>query len=107
MAAHSIATHLGPEPGARAEFQRFLAWLAAEWPGGGRYIQLPARLERLLKCRGCDRPDGLADETLDRVAHKIDVVARNFEGDPAAYVHGVARRVFLEDTRRRARRRAA
>jgi RNA polymerase sigma factor (sigma-70 family) len=55
--------------------------------------------------RCASSPDGLADETIDRVARKLG------EGEPVdnvrAYFYGVARRVFLEWNRRETRERAA
>jgi DNA-directed RNA polymerase specialized sigma24 family protein len=100
-----------PMPAARPEprsispeaFHRFLTWLSPDGKAGDKYNEIHARLAKVFACRGCDRPDDLADETLDRVIRKIDVLAQNYEGDPAAYLHGVAKNVLLEDARRRAR----
>jgi RNA polymerase sigma factor (sigma-70 family) len=58
---------------------------------------------RMFVCRGCERPEELADEALDRVIRKVDTVAPTYEGNPAAYVHGVAKNVFLEYLRTRRR----
>jgi RNA polymerase sigma factor (sigma-70 family) len=83
-------------------FQDFLAWLAPDRERAGeRYNEIHTALMRIFAYRGCERPDELADETLDRVIRKVDVVAPAYEGNPAAYVHGVAKKVFLEYTRSR------
>jgi DNA-directed RNA polymerase specialized sigma24 family protein len=83
-------------------FQDFLAWLSPDRDRAGeRYNEIHSALIRIFAYRGCDRPEELADETLDRVIRKVDVVAPGYEGNPAAYVHGVAKKVFLEFTRTR------
>ncbi len=85
-------------------FARFLAWLSPDAEeAGGRYNDMHRALTRIFASRGCDRPDDLADETLDRVIRKVDQVAPSYEGNPAAYVHGVAKKVFLEYIRSRQR----
>jgi RNA polymerase sigma factor (sigma-70 family) len=88
------------------DFRRFLGWLSPDAERAGvRYNEIHAALVRIFAGRGCERPDDLADETLDRVIRKVEVVAPGYEGNPAAYVHGVAKKVFLEHVR--ARRRCA
>ena len=63
------------------------------------YERLRARLIRIFACRGCHSPEDLADETIARVALKLDELARDYEGDPARYFVAVARNVYLEYTR--------
>jgi RNA polymerase sigma factor (sigma-70 family) len=85
-------------------FQRFLAWLSPDPErAASSYNEIRAGLTRMFSCRGCDRSEDLADESLDRVIRKVDVVAPGYEGHPAAYVHGVAKKVFLEYLRARRR----
>src|ERR1051326_2957609 len=86
-------------------FRSFLAWLGPdEQQAGERYNEIHTALVKIFSCRGCDRPAELADTTLDRVIKKIDVVAPGYQGNPAAYVHGVAKKVFLEYARTQQRR---
>jgi DNA-directed RNA polymerase specialized sigma24 family protein len=86
-------------------FRSFLAWLGPdEQRAGERYNEIHTALVKVFVCRGCDRAAELADVTLDRVIKKIDVVAPGYEGNPAAYVHGVAKKVFLEYVRTQQRR---
>jgi DNA-directed RNA polymerase specialized sigma24 family protein len=93
-----------PVDNAPERFQRFLAWLSSDAERAAhRYNELRAGLMRMFACRGCERPEELADEALDRVIRKVDVVAPGYEGNPAAYVHGVAKNVFLEYLRARRR----
>jgi DNA-directed RNA polymerase specialized sigma24 family protein len=76
-------------------FFRFLQWLSPDIDEAGRrHNEIHASLMRVFASRGCDRPEELADETLERVVRKIDVVAPGYQGNPAAYVYGVGKRVF-------------
>ena len=63
------------------------------------YERLRARLIRVFAQRGCSTPEELADETIARVASKLDEVASTYEGNPAAYFLGVARNVYREHRR--------
>lgn len=63
---------------------------------GARYAACRERLCRFFEWRGCEDPDGLADETLDRVAVRLDGGTTIQSGDPLHYVFGVARLVCLE-----------
>jgi DNA-directed RNA polymerase specialized sigma24 family protein len=64
------------------------------------------RLVRIFACWGCSWPEDLADRTLDRVVAKAEAVQEGYEGDPFAYVLGVARNVRREDFRAQARARS-
>ena len=63
------------------------------------YEQLRHRLIGLLKWWGAMQPEDLADETLDRVARKLESGAAIGDGSFGAYVRGVARMVYYEWTR--------
>ena len=63
------------------------------------YEQLRERIAGLLEWWGAVRPQELADETLDRVARKIEEGATVQPGSLGAYVRGVARLVFYESRR--------
>ena len=65
-----------------------------------QYEKLRGKLIRIFARRGCRFPEDLADETISRVAQKVEEVAPTYEGDPARYFYGVARNVYLEYTRR-------
>lgn len=65
---------------------------------GDRYEQLRRGLVRFFDWRGIHAPEACADETIDRVARKLD---RGVEiDDVVAFAHGVARLVALEQSRR-------
>jgi DNA-directed RNA polymerase specialized sigma24 family protein len=66
---------------------------------GERYEALRRKLLRLFTWRGCDAPEDLADEVLDRVARKLGDGA-DLRTDLGGYVHGIALNVLHEHWRR-------
>jgi RNA polymerase sigma factor (sigma-70 family) len=87
-------------PGA---FEKLLGVLAEERDlAGHRYETIRAGLVRFFEWHGCGGAESLADETIDRVCHKLD------DGEPidgsGAYFHAVARNVLKEHLRSRQRR---
>lgn len=85
-------------PGA---FERLLAALNADRERAAiEYEQLRHRIIGLLRWWGASRPEDLADDTLDRVAHKLEEGATIGEGGLGAYMRGVARMVYYESTRK-------
>ena len=84
------------------QFDRLLDWLDADRNAAGlKYRNIQLRLVRIFACRGCGEAETLADETIDRVAAKIDWLVANYVGDPALYFYGVAQKVHLEYVRRK------
>ena len=85
-------------------FERLLERLGPDREEAGeRYESLRARLVDYFDWKGVLRPDAACDETLDRVARRLE------EGESIqrveAYVHGVARYVLLESLRQQTRER--
>jgi DNA-directed RNA polymerase specialized sigma24 family protein len=74
---------------------------------GERYASIRARLVRLFAWRGCDLPEEAADETIDRVARRLEDGVVVTPPDPWAYFAGVAHNVFREVARGRQREQAA
>jgi RNA polymerase sigma factor (sigma-70 family) len=74
---------------------------------GERYEEIRRRLVKLFECRGVADPDEAADETMDRVARRLAEGEHIRAGEPAAYIHGVARNVLRERWRRQQERRDA
>jgi DNA-directed RNA polymerase specialized sigma24 family protein len=66
--------------------------------GGESYESLRRTLVRFFDWRGAHAPDVCADETLDRLARRLDEDA-SIE-DVRGYAHGIARLVLLEQWRR-------
>src|SRR5580704_10224745 len=85
-------------PGA---FRQFLDWLDEGVDSGGeRYLEMRRRLVRYFDRRNCRSPDDLADETLNRVARKLEEKGEIVGASPAHYCYIVAKFVFLEFLRR-------
>jgi DNA-directed RNA polymerase specialized sigma24 family protein len=83
------------------EFKNLLRWLAPDSDAAvEKYLAIRSGLIKMFEVRGAGEPEALADDTIDRVLQKLDSIADTYEGDPAAYFYGVAKFVFLEDTRR-------
>lgn len=68
---------------------------------GAKYESLRRKLMKFFEWRGCNFPEDLADETINRVAMNLEAGEKidHFE----AYCAGVARHVFLESLRARRR----
>jgi DNA-directed RNA polymerase specialized sigma24 family protein len=73
---------------------------------GLRYEEIRRRLIRFFEWRGCECPEELTDETIDRVAGQL-AGDLSLHSDPYAYFCGVARLVSLEEGRQDARKRKA
>jgi DNA-directed RNA polymerase specialized sigma24 family protein len=82
-------------------FRRFLSWLDGGVDSNGeRYLEMRRRLSRYFDRRNCSTPDDLADETLNRVARKLEEKGEIVGASPAHYCYIVAKFVFLEFGRR-------
>ncbi len=82
-------------------FDRLLAWLDQDRDqAGARYEKIRSRLITIFFGRGCAVPEELADETIDRVARKVQEISATYVGDPALYFYGVANIVYLEYVKR-------
>jgi DNA-directed RNA polymerase specialized sigma24 family protein len=83
-----------------AAFRRFLEWLDQNADSAGvRYLELRQRLVMYFERRNCLGADDLADETLNRVARRLEEVGQITDAAPAQYCYIVAKFVFLEHTR--------
>ncbi|MFL6211825.1 MAG: hypothetical protein ACJ74W_23460 [Pyrinomonadaceae bacterium] len=82
-------------------FHRLLNWLdEGASSDGQKYLEMRRRLVAYFDRKNCIRPDELADETLTRVARRLEEEAGAIEGDaPARYCYIVARFVFMEHLR--------
>ena len=69
---------------------------------GKKYEEIRRHLIKIFTCRGCHCAEELADETINRVARKVQEVAAGYVGDRSLYFYGVARNVHLEYVRTRA-----
>lgn len=82
------------------EFRAFTDWLDGGVDSGGRsYIEMHARLVAYFARKGCRGPDELADETLSRVARRLNEEGTITNVLPPQYCYIVARFVLLEHLR--------
>ena len=80
-----------------ASFARFLAWIdGGSDSEGAEYLALRQRLVAYFERKGCDIPDELADETLERVNRRLDEVGEIDVETPAKFFYITAKFVFLE-----------
>ena len=79
-------------------FRRLLAWLDQGVDTNGQsYLTIRQRLLGYFDRKNCLKADELADETLNRVARRLDEEGGNIETEtPAKYCYIVARFVFME-----------
>jgi DNA-directed RNA polymerase specialized sigma24 family protein len=79
---------------------RFLAWLDEGIDSDGKtYLEMRRRLVWYFDRKRCVRSDELADETLNRVARRLEEEGTITDAPPARYCFIVARYVFLESLR--------
>jgi RNA polymerase sigma factor (sigma-70 family) len=82
-------------------FQRFLDYLdAGAGTAGERYLEMHRRVVSYFDRKGCRDADTLADETLNRVARRLEEEGAIEASSPAQYCYVVARFVFFEYLRR-------
>jgi len=83
------------------DFDRLLNWLAADAEQAGPiYEKIRWRLIAILASRGCRFPEELADETIDRVARRVNDIQDTYVGDKAIYFLGVMNNVHHEYLKR-------
>lgn len=81
-------------------FQRLLEWLdEGENSGGDKYLEMRRLLVDYFDRKNCLTPDDLADETLNRVARRIEEEGGIESETPAKYCYITARFVFFENLR--------
>jgi RNA polymerase sigma factor (sigma-70 family) len=83
-------------------FEQLLRWLDADRERAGeKYERIRFKLIKIFQSRGCSISEELADETINRVARKVQDVKQTYEGDPALYFYGVANNIYREYVRRK------
>jgi DNA-directed RNA polymerase specialized sigma24 family protein len=82
-------------------FHQFLSWLDEGVDSGGeKYLEMRRRLVCYFDRKKCPSPDELADESLNRVARRLEEEGGVIDSPPARYCYIVAKFVFLEYLRR-------
>jgi DNA-directed RNA polymerase specialized sigma24 family protein len=78
-------------------FRQFLSWLDDGADSQGeRYLEMRRRLVAYFDRKNCVAPDDLADETLNRVARRLEEEGAITGTAPAQYCYITAKFVFLE-----------
>ncbi len=81
-------------------FGKFLAWLDEGTDSEGqKYLEMRQRLIAYFDRKNCLNPDELADETLNRVARRLEEEGAIKSETPAKYCYITARFVFMESLR--------
>ena len=82
-------------------FQQLLCWLDEGTDSGGqKYLEMRRRLVSYFDRKNCIASGDLADETLNRVARRLEEEGSITDTTPAHYSYIVAKFVFLEYLRR-------
>jgi len=86
----------------QSNFDCLLDWLDSNRAKAGeKYEAIRRGLIDIFDYRGCVGAEDLADETIDRVARKVNEIKETYDGDPSRYFYGVGKRVHLEYVKRR------
>lgn len=82
-------------------FNRLLDWLdEGANSDGQKYLEIRQRLLDYFDRKNCLTPDELADETINRVARRLEEEGSIESETPAKYFYTVARFVFMESLRK-------
>jgi len=99
-----------PEPDRKSKwvlsqnaFQRLLDWLDENSESRGqRYVVIRRRLVQYFDRKNCSSPHELADETLNRVARRLEEEEGEItDSTPSQFCFNTARYIFLESLRRK------
>jgi RNA polymerase sigma factor (sigma-70 family) len=63
---------------------------------GQRYEEIRRSLVKVFAWRRCADAEGMADDTIDRVAAKVRTLREKYDGNPYRYFFGVARNLIRE-----------
>ena len=78
-------------------FDDLLAWLNPDRKlAGSIYLDLRHSLLRIFAWNRCSDPEGMTDETFDRVARQAHTLRETYEGNPRLFFYGVANNLIKE-----------
>ena len=84
------------------DFDRLLRWLNPDRDQAGeKYEKIRHRLNGIFSSRGCYDAEDLADRTINVVMSKTEWLEANYVGDPALYFYAVAKKIHLEDLKKK------
>lgn len=79
------------------DFDNLLDWLAPNRAEAGeKYEQIRAGLVRFFRFRGCSDPTILADETINRVASRVNTLTFDNQVKVISIFYGFASKIYLE-----------
>ena len=82
-------------------FDDLLDWFAPDREvAGEKYEHIRRALIKIFVSNGCNLAEDLADDAINRVARKLAQIRADYEGDPALYFYGVAKKIVHEQRRR-------
>jgi RNA polymerase sigma factor (sigma-70 family) len=85
------------EPPNQEEFDALLAWLDPDRERAGeKYEEIRTKLIKISERRQCHVAEELADETINRVSHRVKDIAGTYEGNAALYFFGVLKNIYKE-----------
>jgi RNA polymerase sigma factor (sigma-70 family) len=78
-------------------FDDLLAWLNPDRElASSIYLNLRQSLRRIFAWNRCADPEGMTDETFDRVARQVHILRDTYEGNPKRFFYGVANNLIKE-----------
>jgi hypothetical protein len=79
----------------KESFDSLLAWLDPDREQSARkYESIRRTLIKIFTWRNVSDAEDLADETINRVAQRVNEVKPYYSGDPALYFYGVAKNLL-------------
>ena len=85
------------EPPNQEAFEKLLLWFSPDREQAAKkYQTIQFRLIRIFAAKGCCDPEDLADQSFNVASLKVNWLLENYVGDPAHYLYGIARKIFLE-----------
>ncbi|HKO98588.1 MAG TPA: sigma-70 family RNA polymerase sigma factor [Pyrinomonadaceae bacterium] len=79
------------------KFDDLLAWLDPDRElASSVYLNLRQSLLRIFAWNRCADPEGMTDETFDRVLRQVHTLVKTYEGNPKLFFYGVANNLIKE-----------
>jgi RNA polymerase sigma factor (sigma-70 family) len=86
----------------KQQFDLLMKWLGSTPERSGeKYEEIRRRLIAFFLNRQCAEAEDLADETINRVAGRLEEIIGSYDGEPTRYFYGVANNITLEYSRRK------
>lgn len=86
----------------KQQFDLLMKWLGSTPERAGeKYEEIRRRLISFFINRHCAEAEDLADETINRVAGRLEDIVDFYDGEPMRYFYGVANNIALEYSRRK------